>query len=83
MKATGEPMTFLGVARAAGVSNWLVCAEGVREHIEIARKGQQGTQRRERQAGAMASAASLAVARSLCASPDRAPGGPAAKAAFS
>jgi seryl-tRNA synthetase len=61
MKASGEPITFLGVTRAAGVSNWLVYAEGVREHIEAARKGQQGTQRRERQAGTVASAASLAV----------------------
>ncbi len=34
MKANGDPMTFLAVARKAGVSNWLVYAEGVREHIE-------------------------------------------------
>ncbi|WP_353850173.1 DUF6262 family protein [Streptomyces phaeoluteigriseus] len=61
MKAQGEPMTFLGVARNAGVSNWLVYAEGVREHIEAARKGQKGTQRRERQSGTSVSAASLAV----------------------
>jgi hypothetical protein len=61
MKATGEPITFLGVARAAGVSNWLVYAAGVREHIEAARKGHQGIQRRERRSGASASAASLAV----------------------
>jgi len=61
MKAKGQPITFLGVARAAGVSNWLVYAEGVREHIEAARKGQQGVQRRERQSGMSASAASLAV----------------------
>ncbi|MFD0443921.1 hypothetical protein ACFQ10_17980 [Streptomyces indonesiensis] len=40
MKAKGEPITFLGVAKAAGVSNWLVYAEGVREHIEAARKSQ-------------------------------------------
>jgi chromosome segregation ATPase len=61
MRATGEPITFLGVARAAGVSNWLVYAMGVREHIEAARKGQLGTQRRERKSGASASAASLIV----------------------
>ncbi|QIZ37235.1 DUF6262 family protein [Saccharopolyspora sp. ASAGF58] len=61
MKATGEPITFLGVARAAGVSNWLVYAEGVREHIEAARKTQQGVRRRERQSGTSASTASLAV----------------------
>jgi chromosome segregation ATPase len=61
MKAAGEPITFLGVARAARVSNWLVYAAGVREHIEAARKGQQGIQRRERRSGTSASAASLAV----------------------
>jgi uncharacterized protein DUF6262 len=61
MKAASEPITFLGVAKAAGVSNWLVYAEGVREHIEAARKTQQGAQRRERQSGASASTASLAV----------------------
>jgi hypothetical protein len=46
----GQPITFLGVAGAAGVSNWLVYAKGVREHIETARKGQQGLRRREREA---------------------------------
>lgn len=61
MKAAGQPITFLGVARAAGVSNWLVYAEGMREHIEAARKSQQGTQRRERQAGTSASTASVTV----------------------
>jgi chromosome segregation ATPase len=59
LKATGEPITFLGVAKAARVSNWLVYAEGVREHIEAARKSQHGTQRHERKAGATASSASL------------------------
>jgi flagellar biosynthesis chaperone FliJ len=61
MKAAGEPITFLVVAKAAGVSNWLVYATGMREHIEAARKTQHGTQRRERQSGTSASAASLAV----------------------
>lgn len=61
LKATGEPITFLGVARVAGVSNWLVYATGVREHIEAARNGQLGAQRRERRSGASASPASLAV----------------------
>lgn len=61
MKARGEPITFLGVARTAGVSNWLVYATGVREHIETARKTQQATKRRQRESGATASAASLAV----------------------
>jgi hypothetical protein len=35
-----EPVTFTTVARAAGVSSWLVYADGVREHIEVARKRQ-------------------------------------------
>lgn len=61
MKATREPITFLGVAKAAGVSNWLVYAKGLREHIEAARKSQQGVQRREQQSGASASPASLVV----------------------
>jgi outer membrane murein-binding lipoprotein Lpp len=61
MKASGETITFLGVARAAEVSNWLVYAEGVREHIEAAMKGQGKAERRTRQAGANASAASLAT----------------------
>jgi hypothetical protein len=52
---------FLGVARAAGVSNWLVYAEGVREHIEAARKGQAGRQTREQRAGGAVSTASLAI----------------------
>lgn len=61
MKARGEPITFLGVARAARVSNWLVYADGVREHVEAARKGQAGQQARSQQAGTAASAASLAT----------------------
>jgi chromosome segregation ATPase len=61
MKARDEPITFLGVARAARVSNWLVYAEGVREHVEAARKGQARHQARSRQAGTTASAASLAT----------------------
>lgn len=61
LKASGEPITFLGVARAAGVSNWLVYAKGVREHIEAARTSQHAVQRRNRQSGASASAAGLAV----------------------
>jgi chromosome segregation ATPase len=61
MKANGEAMTFLAVARKAGVSNWLVYAEGVREHIEAARKTQAGTAARESKAGSRVSDASLAV----------------------
>lgn len=61
MKATGEPITFPGVARAARVSNWLVYAEGVREHVEAARKGQATRTAREQRAGSTASTASLAT----------------------
>lgn len=61
MKARDEPITFLGVARAARVSNWLVYAEGIREHIEAARKGQATRTTREQRAGAIASTASLAT----------------------
>jgi hypothetical protein len=61
MKAAGEPITYLGVARAAGVSNWLVYAAGVREHIEAARTAQAGVKTREPKAGAAASPASRAT----------------------
>ncbi|MCA1221806.1 DUF6262 family protein [Streptomyces sp. 8L] len=61
MKDSGTAVTFLGVARAAGVSNWLVYADGVREHIEAAMKGQAKSARRRREAGTGASAASLAT----------------------
>ncbi len=59
MTTRNEPITFLGVARAANVSNWLVYAPGVREHIEQARAQQQARPRHEREAGAAASAAGL------------------------
>ena len=36
MLLVGDPVTFTTVARAAGVSTWLVYAEGVREHIQAA-----------------------------------------------
>jgi hypothetical protein len=35
-----EPITFTSVARTARVSHWLVYAEGVREHIDNARRQQ-------------------------------------------
>lgn len=60
LKAGGEPITFRGVARAAGVSPWLVYAEGVREHVETAMAGQAKAARRAAAAGGSASAASLA-----------------------
>ncbi|MFE3475738.1 DUF6262 family protein [Streptomyces bacillaris] len=61
MDERGETISFTAVARAAGVSNWLVYAEGVREHIEAAMTGQAKARRRRSQAGADASAASLAT----------------------
>ncbi|MFK4799337.1 DUF6262 family protein [Streptomyces sp. MPA0124] len=61
MAERGETISFTAVARTAGVSNWLVYAEGVREHIEAAMKGQAKAGRRKIQAGADASAASLAT----------------------
>ncbi|MGW9075129.1 DUF6262 family protein [Streptomyces kronopolitis] len=61
MKAKGEPVTFLAVARTAGVSRWLVYAEGVREHIEAAMRSQTKADRRTKQAGRDASPASLAT----------------------
>lgn len=39
----GEPVTFTGVARAANVSHWLVYADGMREHIQAARRRQTRT----------------------------------------
>jgi hypothetical protein len=40
MEAAGTPVTFPGVAKAAGVSTWLVYAQGIREHVEAARRRQ-------------------------------------------
>lgn len=59
MKADGDPITFLAVAKRADVSNWLVYAEGVREHIEAARADQAVTMTRQRKEGSVASPASL------------------------
>ncbi|MFJ3930200.1 DUF6262 family protein [Streptomyces sp. NPDC090029] len=61
MKAKGDPITFLAIARTAGVSRWLVYAEGVREHIEAVMKSQVKVDRRTKQAGPEASPASLAT----------------------
>jgi hypothetical protein len=40
LEATSAPITFTAVAKAAGVSTWLVYAEGIREHIDAARRRQ-------------------------------------------
>jgi hypothetical protein len=60
MAAAGEQITFLRLARTAGVSNWLVYAEGLREHIEEAIE-KQGKAVREVEVGSAASAESLAA----------------------
>ena len=41
MLTSGDLITFTAVARAAGVSSWLVYAAGMGEHIEAARTRQQ------------------------------------------
>jgi hypothetical protein len=40
LEAAGTPVTATAVARAAGVSTWLVYADGVREHLDAARHRQ-------------------------------------------
>ncbi|MCX4501622.1 DUF6262 family protein [Streptomyces anulatus] len=57
--AQGDPVTFAAVARTAGVSNWLVYADGVREHIGKARAQQASRLARDRQSGGNPSTASL------------------------
>ena len=37
LETTGAAITFTAVANAAGVSTWLVYADGIREHIDAAR----------------------------------------------
>ena len=40
LEAAGTPVTATAVATAAGVSTWLVYADGVRDHLEAARSRQ-------------------------------------------
>jgi chromosome segregation ATPase len=40
LEAAGTPVTATTVAAAAGVSTWLAYADGVREHVEAARRRQ-------------------------------------------
>ncbi|MFZ3491765.1 DUF6262 family protein [Streptomyces sp. 5.8] len=61
MKFKGDPITMLAVARAAGVSNWLVYQPEIKEYIQNARKSQTRKAARDATSGARASAASLAV----------------------
>jgi hypothetical protein len=60
-KPLGPPGAVRGPPPPGCVSNWLVHAEGVREHVEAARKGQAGRTAREQRAGTTASTASLAT----------------------
>jgi hypothetical protein len=40
LEAAGSPITGAAVARAAGVSTWLVYTDGLREHLDAARRRQ-------------------------------------------
>ncbi len=40
LEAAGTPVTVAAVAAAAGVSTWLVYADGIREHLDAARQRQ-------------------------------------------
>ena len=40
LEAAGTPVTVTAVAAAAGVSTWLVYADGIREHVDAARHRQ-------------------------------------------
>ena len=44
LEAAGTPVTATAVANAAGVSTWLVYADGVREHVQAARRRQAGSE---------------------------------------
>ncbi|QQG95587.1 hypothetical protein HBE99_00795 [Mycobacteroides chelonae] len=59
MRREGTPITFAAVARAAKVSQWLVYADGVREHIAAAREVQANEPVRAKHLGYRASEASL------------------------
>jgi hypothetical protein len=43
METAGQPITAAAVAAAAGVSTWLVYADGIREHLDAARTRQRQT----------------------------------------
>ena len=46
LETSGAAITFTAVAKAAGVSTWLVYADGIREHIDAARHRQSNHHRR-------------------------------------
>ncbi len=59
MVSSDHPVTFAAVAKTAGVSNWLVYADGVREHIQAARDKQTARVQRGRAVGTPASTGGL------------------------
>lgn len=59
MLRRGAPVTFAAVARAAGVSTWLVYADGVREHIDRATTRQAAQPAAAQRTGQAASETSL------------------------
>lgn len=59
MERDREHITFAAVAHTAKVSNWLVYAEGVREHIDAARQRQTTQPAADQRTGLAPSAASL------------------------
>ncbi|WP_433259366.1 DUF6262 family protein (plasmid) [Streptosporangium sp. CA-135522] len=62
MLTNNEKITFAAVAQAAGVSRWLVYADGMREHVENARRRQNTRSPRQAKAtGATVSPAGLQV----------------------
>jgi hypothetical protein len=61
MKLGDAPITFSAVAKAAGVSTWLVYADGIRDYIQAAQAFQASAPARETAVGARTSAASLRI----------------------
>jgi uncharacterized protein YlxW (UPF0749 family) len=59
MKLGDAPITFAAVAKAAGVSTWLVYADGIRDYIQTAQAFQASAPARETAVGTRTSAASL------------------------
>jgi hypothetical protein len=59
MKLGDAAITFSAVAKAAGVSTWLVYADGIRDYIQAAQAFQASAPARETAVGGRTSAASL------------------------
>ena len=73
MLGAGTPVTFTGVARAAGVSHTLAYSPGVREHIEKAIAGQARARRKRADQQTTAASGSLQVDLALAREQNRAP----------